>query len=312
MRLPLSYCKATIKFRSPIIKNMNFSIIIGITLSIGLPIYLGVIIAKDFLKGSNKFFEIPGSKNFSTRSYYVAGSLIWFLSLWQTVTSTGLADPTFIPSPQSVIVSFIDLWRNGNLIQDILITLSRILFGFLSAAILGSILGILSGSFNRLSALIIPLNSLLRYIPPTAYLGLFVLWFGLDEFFKIALVFIGIFFYVIVMTSDEVSRIRLEYIDIARTLGAKRHDLLWRVIIPASMPNIIDVWKVNMGQAWIMVIIAEYVSSSEGLGHIIRTSQRFLNTPRLFAILIIIGIIGVILDQLFSLSRKLLFPWDRG
>lgn len=284
---------------------------IAVIAVIALPVTLIYLVLQDVLLDRSRFFEFKKTLPAHVARIFAIGSVSWLLGWWCFFTYGGFVNPKFLPYPHQVATAFFDLFANEQAYVDVGYSLMRIFIGFFVGALLGSFLGLLAGTFQQFHAIIMPPNSFLRYIPPTAFVGLFVLWFGLDEPFKIALIFAGVFFYIVLMVTDEVLKLPEEYLDVAFTLGANRKQIFWRVVVPATLPDILLVCRVNLGQAWIMLVIAEYIASQFGLGHIINVGQRFLDTPRLFAAIFLVGLIGLLLDLGFERLMRVFFPWRR-
>lgn len=146
-------------------------------------------------------------------------------------------------------------------------------------------------------------------MPAPAFIPLLILYFGLDELPKILLIFIGTLFFNTLMIMDGVKFIPKELIETTYTLGGRRNQVLLQVIFPYLLPAIIDACRVNMAAAWNLVIVAELVAATEGLGKRISVAQRFLRTDEIFAGLIVIGLIGLGIDLLFRLLLRVSCRW---
>jgi NitT/TauT family transport system permease protein len=146
-------------------------------------------------------------------------------------------------------------------------------------------------------------------MPAPAFIPLLVIYLGLDEPPKIALIFIGTVFFNIVMISDAVKFIPKALIETTYTLGGLRRQVLFRVIAPYVLPNILDTFRVNIATSWNLVIVAELVAANEGLGKRIQLAQRFFDTDEIFACLIVLGIIGFLLDLSLRLLNKVVCRW---
>jgi NitT/TauT family transport system permease protein len=249
------------------------------------------------------------------RPLTIALSVISFatpLLLWVLVTSLELAPPLFLPSIPDVFQAMGQMWDEGTLLNDILISLFRTSTGFVLALAVSIPLGILMGTFPAVRALTEPMIGLARYMPAAAFIPLLILWLGLGEPPKIALIFIGIFFFNTLMVADAGKFVPYDWIASAYTLGAKRRDVLFTIMRPAMLPAIIDAARVNLAAAWNLVIIAELVAANSGLGFRILTAQRFLRTDDIFASLLVIGVIGLAMDLSLHWLRAWLCPWMTG
>jgi NitT/TauT family transport system permease protein len=235
--------------------------------------------------------------------------LLVFLLLWSFLSYGGLVKPFFLPSPTSVLSAILRLFSEGNLVQDIFASIYRILLGFIVSLIISVPIGIALGLSRKFEALTEPLIAFFRYIPPSAFIPLAIIWFGLGEGSKIIIIFLGVAPYLTLLIADIVINIRRELVDVALTLGATQKDILLKVIVPASLPGIWDSFRIMIGAAWTFVIIAEIVGASSGLGHLMVESQRFLRTDNIFAGIVVIGFLGLITDYFFKVTYKLFFPW---
>ena len=150
---------------------------------------------------------------------------------------------------------------------------------------------------------------LLRYLPASAFIPLLIIWLGLGEPSKVALLFVGTVFFNTLMTADVVRTVPRSLIDVSYTLGAYRDEVLRKVVVPHSLPGIIDAVRVNAAAAWNFVVVAELVNSTAGLGYRIVRAQRFLQTDRIFAVLVVIGVAGVAIDVALRLLRSRVGRW---
>mgnify|MGYP001792264161 CR=1 FL=1 len=137
-----------------------------------------------------------------------------------------------------------------------------------------------------------------------------VMWcVGIDEGSKIAIIFIGTFFQMVLMVAEDVRRVPMAQVEAAQTMGASRRKLIEKVILPSAKPALLDTLRVTMGWAWTYLVVAELVAASSGLGYSILKAQRFLQTDKIFAGIMLIGIIGLVTDQAFRWAHRRAFPW---
>ncbi|WP_408643053.1 ABC transporter permease [Thermosinus carboxydivorans] len=251
--------------------------------------------------------DIPASVYFSLTVL----SFVLLLGAWSVLTYGGFVSPLFLPTPGQIIASAVVLFTEFDLTKDILASVARVTGGFLLAAIIGVPLGILMGSLKVFEAFVEPLLGFLRYMPASAFIPLFILWLGIGESEKVAVIFFGTFFQLTLMVMDVTKNVSQALIDTAYTLGVSKRGVFWRVILPASMPGIVDTLRITFGWAWTYLVVAEIVAASSGLGHMIMQSQRFLKTSHIIVGIIIIGVIGIIIDLAFKWLYNRLFPWLR-
>ena len=249
-----------------------------------------------------------------SKTYYtglaVSGLLI-FLALWFVISSRGIVPPFFMPTPLRVSRAIVTMYQSGNLINDIEASVYRILMGFLLSILFAFPVGLALGISKRFEAITGPLMAFIRYVPPSAFIPLAIIWFGIGEGSKIMLVFLGVAPYLGILVADIVKNTKQGLIEAALTLGATKKDILYHVVIPSSLPGIWDATRLMIGAAWTFVIIAEIIGASRGMGHMMIESQRFLRTDNIFAGIVIIGFIGIATDYFFKITYKILFPWTQ-
>jgi NitT/TauT family transport system permease protein len=243
------------------------------------------------------------------RRALIAIGVITPLLVWWALTASQAVNPVFLPSPLDVLRAGQELITSGELAADTLATVRRVVLGFGLAVLVSVPLGLLIGSFRAGEALFEPLLALLRYLPASAFIPLLLIWLGLGEPSKVGLLFIGTVFFNTLMTADVVRLVPRELIQVSYTLGANRREVLRKVIFPHALPGMIDAMRVNAAAAWNFVVVAELVASTSGLGYRIVRSQRFLQTGRIFAVLIVIGLIGLALDLSFRKLKDSVAGW---
>jgi NitT/TauT family transport system permease protein len=231
------------------------------------------------------------------------------LLLWWVISTSGMVDPLFLPTPAAVAAATYRLWSDGSLLKDMLASILRVLAGFLLAAVISIPLGTLMGTFSSIRALAEPIIGIIRYMPPPAFIPLLIFYFGVDEKPKVLLIFIGTLFFNTLMVMDGVKFVPKELVETTYTLGGNRWQVLTQVIFPHIMPTVIDAGRVNIAQSWSLVIVSELVAATEGLGRRIINAQRFLKTDEIFVGLIVIGLIGLTIDLLFRLWLRLGCQW---
>lgn len=231
------------------------------------------------------------------------------LLLWALVSNSGLVDRLFLPTPQAVVHAGQVQWSSGLLVRDALASVQRVFLGFALSAGLALPIGIAMGSNTVICRLLEPLMGLIRYMPAPAFIPLLIIYFGLEELPKVLLIFIGTFFFNALMIMDAVKFVPHELIETARTLGGRHLPILTRVVAPYIAPQVLDTYRINMASAWNLVIVAELVAATEGLGKRISLAQRFLRTDEIFLGLIVIGLIGLLIDLGFRVLMRRSCAW---
>ena len=235
------------------------------------------------------------------------------LALWWLVSSLGLINPTFFPSPVAVVMAFGDLLGLGSreavFWGDLQASLLRVGIGFLLAAVVSVPIGIAMGAFASVRALLEPIIGVVRYMPAPAFAPLLIVYLGVDEAPKIALIFIGVVFFNILMIMDAVKFVPKHLLETTYTLGGDRWQTLMQVITPYVVPNIIDAFRINMAAAWNLVVVAELLAATAGLGKRIELARKVLGIDTIFAYLIVLGLIGFTLDLCLRLLLKFTCKW---
>ncbi len=239
----------------------------------------------------------------------VALSILVPFAFWWFVSSLEMVNPKFLPSPVDVLAALGRLWDKGVLPEDTLLSCFRVGVGFLLAAVVSIPLGISMGTFASIRSLFEPIVGIVRYMPAPAFIPLLIIYLGLDEPPKIALIFIGTVFFNVLMIMDAVKFVPKELIETAYTLGGLRQQVLFRVITPYVVPSIIDTLRVNVATSWNLVVVAELIAANAGLGKRIELAQRFFKTDEIFACLIILGLIGFAIDLTFRLVLRKTCRW---
>lgn len=237
-----------------------------------------------------------------------AAGLLVPLLLWVLAVLGGNVDPVFLPGPATVIER-LGLWWEDGLAGDIGISVMRVVVGWALASLIALPLGLFIGTWRVVQGLLEPLMDFIRYMPAVAFVPLVMVWVGIDEGAKVAIIFIGTFFPMVLMVAEDVRRVPMAQIEAAQTMGATRMEILEKVIVPSAKPALLDTLRVNMGCAWTYLVVAELVAASSGLGYAILKAQRFLQTDKIFAGILVIGLIGLVIDQLFRAAHRKAFPW---
>jgi NitT/TauT family transport system permease protein len=249
--------------------------------------------------------EIPRS----AYTAIAAASFIIPLIAWFVCSARGWVSPLILPMPMAVVEAFHRLWANGTLLPDIQISVYRISMGFLLSAVIAIPMGIFMGAYKSVEAAHEPFVGFIRYVPVPALIPLVMVIAGLDEPAKILLIFLGTYFQMVLIVADVTRQVPRDLINAARTLGAKRWQLLFSVLVPATLPGLLDTCRTMIGWAWTYLVIAEVVAANTGLGYRILKAQRFLRTDEIFVGILTLGILGLLTDLAFKLLQPRLLPW---
>jgi NitT/TauT family transport system permease protein len=247
----------------------------------------------------------------SQRRYWTLASIGLALPLatWFALAELDSVNKVFLPGPLDVARRVASWYSDEGLIGDIGISCYRVIAGWALSALIALPLALFIGTYRTVQALLEPLTDFVRYMPAVAFIPLVMLWIGIDESAKIAIIFIGTFFQMVLMMAEDVRRVPMTQIEAAQTMGATRREIIGKVILPSAKPALLDTLRITMGWAWTYLVVAELVAANSGLGYAIIKAQRFLQTDKIFAGIILIGLIGLAFDQCFRLVHRLAFPW---
>ncbi len=235
------------------------------------------------------------------------------LLLWWVATAFGWIKPIYWPSFGSVATRLDTLWtdgfRNVALWDHVAISVYRVLSGVFYGALVGIPLGLAMGLSSVARGVFDPVVEFIRPIPPLALIPLIILWFGIDEFAKIFLLFLASLFIMTIAARAGVSSVNISKVHAAYSLGASKWQVLTRVILPNALPEIFTGLRVSMGVCWGTVVAAELVAADRGVGSMIMIAKNFLQTDTVVIGIIIIGIIGFTIEILMRQLEKWLVPW---
>ena len=235
--------------------------------------------------------------------------ILLLLVLWYCLTATGIVSSVFLPGPGETIRSFFSLWSAEFFRQELLPSLIRIVGAFLLSVLIALPLGIVAGQNRTVALMIEPLFGFTRYLPVAALVPLCILWFGIGDGQKIAVIAIGVVFQLILLITADSASVPKELIEAARTFGLSRSAILRRIVLPCAMPLVWEHLRIAAGWAWSYLVLAELVAGNKGIGYFIIQSQRYLQTDQVFAGIIFVGVLGLLTDVLFRVSGRRLFPW---
>jgi NitT/TauT family transport system permease protein len=241
-----------------------------------------------------------------------AGLVVAVLLAWWLVTAQGWVSPLFLPGPAAVGRELVRQLQEGIFWLDVRASIYRITVGWLLSTLIALPIGILMGNFRFFEGLFEPLIDLIRYMPAVAFVPLTILWMGVDDSQKFTILFIGVFFQQVLMIMDNVKNVQLELIQVSYTFGLSKWEVLWHVVMRASLPGIWDTLRITLGWAWTYLVVAELVAANVGLGYRIMRAQRFLQTDAIILGILVIGLLGLITDYAFKVSYQMLFPWIEG
>ena len=238
-------------------------------------------------------------------------SVALILVVWQLIVALGGMNPLFLPSPASVLVAGWELIRSGQLPWAVLVSLNRIVQGFVYGSLAGIALGLLAGAIRWVDDVVDPWVAAIYPIPKSALFPLFLLWFGLGDSSKIVTISVGVLFLVLINTVTGVKSINPLLLKAAQDLGATRAQVFVKVILPGALPNIFTGLRLGIGMALILVFITEIEATKAGLGFLLWEAFQLLDTKQVFAGVVTFGVLGILSSWALQWLERVCCPWAR-
>ena len=234
---------------------------------------------------------------------------VLLLTVWVILEKKGSLNTVIMPAPSRILSTFVAMVKNGMLLNNLLVSLGRVLKGYFIAALLGIVLGILIGLFKHLNRLTDLLIQIIKPIPPIAWIPLVILWVGIGEEGKIFLIFLGGFFTILINVVDGIRQTDKKLIEVSKAMETPFLKHVFLLVIPHSAPNIFTGLRVGLSSCWMCVVAAELVSSTTGLGYMIMNARQFGQTDVVIVGMLTIGVLGKVMDSLLKLVEKLVIRW---
>lgn len=231
------------------------------------------------------------------------------VGLWYGASSLGVLNKQLMPDIHSVWNAFVKFMSDGSLYHHTFISLQRVLLGFGLAAILAVPTGIILGWFPKLQPWINPMLDFLRQIPPVAWVPLLIMWFGIGEGSKLAVIFYAAYFPIMLNTQLGVSQISRMYWEVASLYKFSLFKTLIKLVIPGSISPVLTGLRLGLGMSWRSLVAAEMIAASSGLGYFINTARSLVRLDQMVVGIIVIGVFGLLIDRLFVLIERSL-PWN--
>lgn len=234
---------------------------------------------------------------------------IIFVILWQIVGMLGIISASLLPTPVDIAKQFVNLTASGELYSHLSISLYRAMVGFLLGSTAGLLLGLSTGLGKLAERMLDPSLQMLRTIPLLALIPLFILWFGIGEFSKILMISLGAFFPVYVNTFLGIRSVDSKLFEVSRIFQYSKLELLVKLIIPSALSNILLGIRLSLGIAWLVLVVAEMMGTSAGIGYMIQDARAYMKTDVVFVGIIIFAIVGKLSDSGVRLLESRWLGW---
>jgi taurine transport system permease protein len=240
-------------------------------------------------------------------------TVVALLALWWLATSQGWLPPLFLPSPEAIIRRFLEATQGDvggtTLAGHFWWSMFRVFSAFGLAVVTAVPIGIAMGVNRYMRGVFDPPIEFYRPLPPLSYLPLVVIWFGIDEASKIILIYLACFAPLALSARAGVRSVSLEQIHAAYSMGATRRQVVWHVVVPAAMPEILTGMRIAIGFGWTTLVAAEMVAANAGLGQMVLNASNFLRTDIVVMGIIVIGIVAYAFDLLMRFVEHAVVPW---
>lgn len=236
-------------------------------------------------------------------------SIPLFFLLWELISRSGIVNDILFPPPSLVFVALVEWGRSGVLWTDLMMSLSRVIVGFVAGALAGAAVGIATGRYRLVSNLLTPIFQLLRPIPPIAFVPIVILWFGLSEIGKYFLVLWGVFFTVWIAAHLGVQRVNPNLVRVAQTLGTPERRMMWEVLLPGALPYIFVGLRTSVSISFYTLVAAELAGTFAGVAYRIDIAQQNLQMGQMMGGLIVLGAVSFAADKAFEISARRLVWW---
>jgi sulfonate transport system permease protein len=234
------------------------------------------------------------------------------LVLWQLASASGLLSERLLPAPATVAATGAELLRDGTLADAVGVSVQRAALGFLIGAVAGAGLALAAGLSRLGENAVDPIMQMLRALPHFGLIPLFILWFGIGESPKVALVALGVAFPLYLNTFAGIRGVDGRLAEVAHTLRLGRFALIRHVVLPGALPQTLVGLRQSLGIAWLALIVAEQVNASSGLGYMINNAREFLRTDVVVLGLVVYAALGLLTDSLVRLLERRALAWRKG
>jgi len=229
---------------------------------------------------------------------------------WELIVWLGFSSGRLVPPPSKVISTLVELAQSGELLRHILATLTRVALGFAVGVVAGTLLGAISGYWALARRLLDPTIQALRAIPSLAWVPLFILWLGIFETSKIALIAVGVFFPVYLGVLGAVLSVDRKIVEVGRIFRLSGPAMIRRILLPAVLPAYVVALRVGLGLGWMFVVAAELMGASEGLGYLLVDGQQLGKPAQILAAIVVFAILGKATDWLIEIAAAPLLRWQ--
>lgn len=243
-------------------------------------------------------------------------AIVWGLSpwaiivgIWYGVRLSGLVNPALVPAPHEVLAKFIEL-AGGRLGSDMWMSTQRVFIGVALGVSVAVPVGFCLGWYKNIRSFVDPVINFFRALPPIALIPLVIVYFGIGETAKTAILFYASFFAAVIVMYEGIAQVSPIYIKVARTLGATEFEIFSKVVVPLTVPHILTAVRIALGVAWATLVASELIAAQQGLGALIQNASSFFQLDIIYVGIISIGSIALVMDLLLRVLTTRLVAWQ--
>ena len=229
---------------------------------------------------------------------------------WEAAVRMGWSDGRLVPPPSRIYETFVELWRTGELQRHATATVLRVAAGFTFGVIAGTLLGAFAGYSALARRLLDPSLQALRAIPSIAWIPLFILWLGIFETSKVALIAVGVFFPVYLGVMGAVLSVDRKIVEVGRVFRLSGPAMVRRILLPAVLPAYVLSLRAGLGLGWMFVVAAELLGASEGLGYLLLDGQQLGKPAQIVAAILAFAVIGKTTDWILATAAAPFLRWE--
>src|SRR6476659_1236158 len=230
--------------------------------------------------------------------------------VWEIVVRLGFSDGRLVPPPSRIYQEFAELAQSGELLRHVVATLLRVAVGFGVGTVIGTVLGAIAGYSALVRRVIDPTLQGLRAVPSIAWIPLFILWLGIFETSKVALIAVGVFFPVYLGVMGAILSVDRKIVEVGRVFRLSGPAMVRRILLPAVLPAYVVSLRAGLGLGWMFVVAAEFMGASEGLGYLLIDGQQLGKPAQILAAIVVFAIIGKATDWLIEIAAAPFLRWQ--
>ena len=252
---------------------------------------------------------MPQARHGAARVALVVAPWLAIVVLWYAVRASGLVNPALVPAPHAVLARFADLARD-RLPLDVWMSTERVFVGVFLGVLAAVPVGFAIGWYRGVRTFVDPLINFFRALPPIALIPLVIVYFGIGEIAKVAILFYASFFAGVIVMVEGIGQISPIYVRVARTLGASDAEIFAKVVVPLAVPHILTAIRVALGVAWATLVASELIAARQGLGALIQDASSFFQLDIVYVGIICIGLIALAMDLALRAATRRLVAWQ--